>query len=195
MRPPHRATSAEIPRLCVTAMRAFSADPVLRWLYPDDAEFESAGGGVFRIPMTRWLAHGETWTTEDNVAVAAWVPPGRPEVTVDVGPTPDHPEWRLARFDALRSVMVANTPPERHWYLNLLATHPDWQRQGLGGALMRVMFERADAEGLPCYLETETPDNVMYYSRHGFDVRSEWDVPGEGPHMWGMIRTAAGRVG
>ena len=58
--------------------------------------------------------------------------PGGPRSTVDVGPIPEHPAWRLARFDALRGVMVANTPPEPHWYLNLLATHPDWQRQGLG---------------------------------------------------------------
>jgi GNAT superfamily N-acetyltransferase len=187
---PHRATPAEVPRLCLTAVRAFAGDPVLRWLYPDDAEYEAGGGEVMRIPMVRWVAHGETWTTDDGVAVAAWVPPGRPEVTVDVGPVPEHPAWRLARFDALRGVMTANTPPEPHWYLNLLATHPDWQRQGLAGALMSVMLERADREGLACYLETETPANVMYYRHHGFDIRTEWDVPADGPHMWGMLRGA-----
>ncbi len=188
LRAPRRATAAEIPRLCLTAMRAFAADPVLRWLYPDDDEFEADRGGVFRIPMIRWLAHAETWTTVDVVALAAWVPPGRPEVDVDVGPISEQPAWRLERFDALRGVMTANTPPEPHWYLNLLATHPDWQRQGFGGALMSVMFERADTDGLACYLETETPANVAYYRHHGFEVRSEWDVPGGGPHMWGMLR-------
>jgi ribosomal protein S18 acetylase RimI-like enzyme len=187
-RAPRRATVAEIPRLCLTAMRAFSHDPVLRWLYPDDAEFEADRGGVFRIPMMRWLAHVETWTTDDAVAVAAWVPPGRPEIDVDIGPTAEQPAWRLERFDALRGVMTANTPSEPHWYLNLLATHPDWQRQGLGGALMGVMFERADADGLACYLETETPANVAYYRHHGFEVRGEWDVRADGPHMWGMWR-------
>ena len=191
MAAPHRATKAEIPRLCLTAVRAFVDDPVLRWLYPDDAEFEADRGTVMRIPMRRWIAHGETWTTEDGVAVAAWVPPGRPDVDVDVGPIPAHPDWRLARFDALRGVMSANTPPERHWYLNLLATHPDWQRQGLGGALMNVMFERADRDGLACYLETETPENVAYYRHHGFEIRTEWDVPPDGPHMWGMLRAPA----
>jgi GNAT superfamily N-acetyltransferase len=84
--------------------------------------------------------------------------------------------------------MVTNTPSEPHWYLNLLATHPDWQRQGLGSALMDVMFERADADGLPCYLETETPENVAYYMHHGFEVRTEWDVPSDGPQMWGLLR-------
>jgi GNAT superfamily N-acetyltransferase len=73
----------------------------------------------------------------------------------------------------------------------MLATHPDWQRQGLGGELMGTVFEIADAEGLPCYLETETEVNVAYYRRHGFDVRTEWDLRTDdsvGPHMWGMLR-------
>jgi hypothetical protein len=53
------------------------------------------------------------------------------------------------------------------------------------------VFEIADAEGLPCYLETETEVNVAYYRRHGFDVRTEWDLRTDdsvGPHMWGMLR-------
>ena len=87
--------------------------------------------------------------------------------------------------------VAEHTPPEPHWHLNMLATHPDWQRRGLGGALMAAVFAVAEEAGLPCYLETETAANVAYYRRHGFDVRSEWDVsvPGEpGPHMWGMLR-------
>ena len=84
-----------------------------------------------------------------------------------------------------------HTPAEPHWYLNMLATHPDWQRQGLGAALMGEVFLIADAHGLPCYLETETPDNVAYYRHHGFEVRSEWTLvtaEGAGPKMWGMLR-------
>jgi hypothetical protein len=56
---------------------------------------------------------------------------------------------------------------------------------------MAVVFEIADEQGLPCYLETETPENVAYYRHHGFEVRSEWHVAtadSDGPHMWGMLR-------
>ena len=90
-------------------------------------------------------------------------------------------------YAIIGTVLAEHTPAEPHWYLQLLATHPDWQRQGVGAALMGSMFERAAAEGLPCYLETETIGNVAYYRHHGFEVRSEWDVP-TGPHMWGMFR-------
>ena len=86
--------------------------------------------------------------------------------------------------------MEEHTPAEPHWYLQLLGNASrTGSAAALGAALMNVMFERADADGLPCYLETETIENVAYYRHHGFDVRSEWDVP-TGPHMWGMYRPA-----
>jgi len=169
-------------------MRAFVDDPVMRFLYPEDDVYLAAHGAVLHPAMTGWIALGEVWCTDDAAAVAVWIPPGRPEV-----PFPDDteppPADRLERFGLVGEAMAAHTPPEEHWYLQLLATHPDWQRQGLGAALMDVIFRRAAAEGLPCYLETETVENVAYYRRHGFDVRSEWDVP-TGPHMWGMYRPA-----
>jgi len=172
-------------------MRAFADDPVMRWLWPDDETFLEVGGEVFRPIMHRWLALEEVWCTDDAVALAVWIPPGRPEVEVEVDPPGREPDAALLeRFGVLGPLMAANTPPEEHWYLQMLATHPDWQRQSLGAELMAAMFERADADGLPCYLETETVENVAYYRRHGFEVRSEWDVPLGGPHMWGMIRPA-----
>jgi GNAT superfamily N-acetyltransferase len=181
------AEADDVDRTCRTAMRAFVADPVMRWLYPDDDEYERGGGEVFRWPMLRWLMLGSLYTTPDCVGVAAWIPPGRPEATPDV-PSLPHPPERLEKFAAIGAALAEHTPAELHWYLNLLATHPDWQRRGVGAALMDAVFALADGNGYPCYLETETLDNVAYYSHHGFRVRSEWDLPLDGPHMWGMIR-------
>jgi ribosomal protein S18 acetylase RimI-like enzyme len=184
-----RAGPDDVRRLCVTAMRAFVDDPVMRWLFPEDDVFCEPGGEVFRGAMTGWISLGEVWCTDDAVAVAVWIPPGRPEITVEVDPpVADIPADRLERFGIIGECMATHTPADTHWYLQLLATHPDWQRQGLGGALMTPVIERAEAEGLPCYLETETVENVAYYRRYGFEVRSEWDVPSGGPHMWGMYR-------
>ncbi len=188
-----RATPNDIRRLSTTAMRSFHDDPVMRWLVPSDEDYFAEGGEIMRAPVTTWIDLGEVWCTDDGAAMAAWIPPGRPESAIEPDPPlPPPPPDRVERFALLVPLMVENTPPEDHWYLQMLATHPDWQRQGLGAALMHHMFERADAEGLPCYLETETVENVAYYRRHGFDVRSEWDVPAwndvPGPHMWGMLR-------
>ena len=58
--------------------------------------------------------------------------------------------------------------------------------QAFGGRIIRAQTAMADAEGLPCWLETATPENVPLYERLGFVTQVEWDVPGGGPHFWGM---------
>lgn len=188
-----RASERDLRRVARTVSRAFVDDPVMRWLIPDDDEYERDHQLVFGNIARRWLATESLWCTADAVAVAGWVPPGRPEVEPEGVVPHEHPEWRIARFKALSEATGAHTPDEPHWYLNMLAAHPDWQRQGLGGALMAAVFDIADADGLGCYLETETEANVAYYRRHGFEVRSEWDLrtdDSDGPHMWGMLRPA-----
>ena len=165
----------------------------MRWLFPDDDEYERDHQIVFGNFARRWLATDTLWCTDDVAALAGWNPPGRPQVELEGAVAYEHPDWRLERLRALGEQLSANTPDEPHWHLNFLATHPDWQRRGLGGALMATVFEIADGDGLPCYLETETEANVGYYRHHGFEVRTEWDVvsvESEGPHMWGMLRPA-----
>jgi len=185
------ATPDDISRVARTGSLAFADDPVLRWFFPDDDDYRAAGPALIGLMARRWMTVDSLWCTDDCVAIAGWQPPGRPEMEVENAPQIEHPEWRLERFAAIGEAFAEYTPSEPHWYLNMLATHPDWQRQGLGAALMRVVFELADQQGLACYLETETTENVAYYRHHGFDVRSEWDLSagGEpGPHMWGMLR-------
>ena len=140
----------------------------------------------------RWQATGSQWCTDDGVALAGWAPPGRPEVDVE-RPTIVHPESRVAKFEALRIAFGEHTPTEPHWYLNMLATHPDWQRQGLGAALMGEVFRIADEQGLPCYLETETRGQRRLLPapriRGAVGVDACHRPTVTGPHMWGMLRS------
>ena len=185
-----RATNDDIARLANTATRAFAGDPLLRWFYPADDEYFEQVPQMTAYLCRRWQATDSQWCTDDGVAMAGWAPPGRPDVEVEP-PSLVHSERRLAKFEALGITRAQHTPGEAHWYLNMLATHPEWQRQGLGAALMEAVFAIADQQGLPCFLETETADNVAYYRHHGYEVRSEWDLAIDdepGPHMWGMLR-------
>jgi ribosomal protein S18 acetylase RimI-like enzyme len=185
-----RATGEDIGRLTRTATKAFSDDPLLRWFFPAEAEYAEFVPQMIAYLCRRWQATESQWCTDDGVALAGWVPPGRPEVDVP-RPSIVHSEERLAKFEALNAARIEHTPTEPHWYLNMLATHPDWQRQGLGALLMGAVFAIADEHGVPCFLETESAENVAYYRRHQYEVRSEWDlaIDGDaGPHMWGMLR-------
>jgi GNAT superfamily N-acetyltransferase len=178
------AELTDIPSLCNTFARSFWDDPVMRWLFPDDDVFRD--GTVMQDFFHRLLAHKKSFVTADVVAFALWIPPGRPEVDVESTASQMPPDDLLAKFVALREALATNTPPEDHWYLQLVGTHPDWQRRGIGSRLINEGIEWARHEGLGVYLETETIENVAYYRHLGFDVRSEWDVAAGGPHMWGM---------
>jgi GNAT superfamily N-acetyltransferase len=178
------AKTADLPLLCRTFARSFWDDPVMRWLFPDDDVF--GDGSVMLDFFRRLLAHEKSLVTNDVVAFSLWIPPGRPEVEVESTTTQMPPDDLLAKFVALREALAANTPTEHHWYLQMVGTHPDWQRRGIGSQLINEGIEWARHDGLGVYLETETVDNVAYYRHLGFDVRSEWDVAEGGPHMWGM---------
>ena len=183
------ARAADRARLVTTTVRAFADDPLLRWFYPDDDEYQAEVPVAFGPMFQRLIAYGHCYVTDDSVALAGWVPPVHIEVEIPPAELPPPPQ-RMERFAAVGAILAEQKPTETHWYLQILATHPDWQRQGLGLEVLNAGIALADRDGLPCYLETQTASNVAYYLRHGFTVRSEWDVPLGGPHMWGMIRPA-----
>ncbi len=80
-------------------------------------------------------------------------------------------------------------PAGAHWYLETLGVHPAAQGRGWGRTVLQPGLERADAEGLACYVETSDPANEAFYRRLGFDLvapRLE-HLPG-GPPYLGMLR-------
>src|SRR3546814_8816531 len=84
----------------------------------------------------------------------------------------------------------AHRPKGRFWYLHYVGVRPGDQGKGHGGRIIRAQTAVAGAEGLPCWLETATPENVPLYERLGFVTAAQWDVPGGGPHCWGKIGRA-----
>lgn len=61
----------------------------------------------------------------------------------------------------------------RHWHVELVGVEPDLQGQGIGSRLMDAVLQQADAAGEPAYLETDTPENVAFYRRRGFEITGE----------------------
>jgi GNAT superfamily N-acetyltransferase len=59
-----------------------------------------------------------------------------------------------------------------YYYLNLLFTHPDHYRKGVGRLLTRWGTERADEKGVECYLEGSIEGKPLYL-KEGFVERRE----------------------
>ncbi len=173
-------------------MRAFANDPLFRWLIPDDVVYETGTGELMhRILFLLWCELGEVWTTDDCVAVAAWGPPEMPSMPEALAMELADLRTRLTsdvleRLGVLRPTLQAHRPAEPHWYLNILGTHPDWQRQGLGMAVMTNLRDRCDSEGLGQYLETATDEDIAYYRSRGFEVLGQWEL--EAMQLTGMWR-------
>jgi hypothetical protein len=54
--------------------------------------------------------------------------------------------------------------------------------------LLQPGLDAADTGGVPCYLETQTEDNVAFYVQRGFVVAADEVMPDEGLRMWAMVR-------
>jgi predicted N-acetyltransferase YhbS len=74
-------------------------------------------------------------------------------------------------------------------FLAVLGVDPELQGQGIGGALLQPVLDRADQHELPCYLETVEPSNLPFYSRHGFGVLDEGVEPTSDLRYWTLLRS------
>jgi ribosomal protein S18 acetylase RimI-like enzyme len=78
---------------------------------------------------------------------------------------------------------------ERHHYLFVLGVEPEMQGRGIGKALLAQIAERADRDGVPCYLETDKEKNVRIYRAAGYEVVSDENVATRPPfRLWTMLR-------
>ena len=185
------------PAVSKAVARAFEDDVLYEWIFPEsegrlakmialnDALFPRMGGVNF-IEMN---------TTTECAGVSIWIGPEKwePPTMRLLGAVP-----KMLRIVGLRGVSKLMTamstikkhhPKDQpHWYLSGLGTDPDYQRTGVGTALVTPKLEQCDREGLGAYLETQKAINVPYYERFGFRVTKEIDLPKGGPHLWLMWR-------
>jgi GNAT superfamily N-acetyltransferase len=83
--------------------------------------------------------------------------------------------------------------PWPHLRLDFFGVLPAAQGTGLGSSLIEHGHRRADADGLPCYLETFTRRNVAFYEKRGWRVAETYAVAGGIP-VYAMVRPAGAAV-
>ncbi len=95
-----------------------------------------------------------------------------------------------AMIQGLRYLLAIENahPKDTLWYLLLLVVDPSAQRSGIGALLQHDAMATADSEGLDCYLETQKPENLVYYRRFGYEVAEELRPVKDGPPLWTMRR-------
>ena len=195
MRP---AMPADLPALVETISLAFHEDPTWSWAFPDPVLRQQQYAVYWRFLIVGALRYPWVLRTNGYEAVAVWIPPGgteiaeadeariRPLVETLLGPRSDEVMELLARFEA------AHPREQPHYYLSLLATHPDHRGQGIGMRMLGENLARIDAEHMPAYLESSNPANNQRYERLGFAAIGAFYPPDResGPPVTTMWRDA-----
>ena len=210
------ATKADLGAVAETMALAFYADPVWGWAFPDSERRLEQHRAVWGFAIESALDYGwvriidtdasaatgaDTDTGMDTsvgttvcAAAALWIPPGRPELRPEDAPRFESMVADLlgdgaprvldtfARFDRAHP---ADSP---HYYLSLLATHPDRRGHGLGMGLLAENLARIDAEGAAAYLESTNPANHRRYEGLGFARWGEFELAEDGPPVTQMWR-------
>jgi GNAT superfamily N-acetyltransferase len=176
---------------------AFRRDPVWGWAFPD-AERRAAQHTVFwRFLVYAAMPHDWVWLTAEGGAAALWIPPGCPEVSPEDEPKLEQmlidlvgEQQAAVLLETFERFESAHPREEPHYYLSLLGTHPAHRGRGIGIGLLADNLALIDAQGAPAYLESTNPGNHQRYERLGFEQVGEFRLPGDGPPVATMWRSA-----
>jgi GNAT superfamily N-acetyltransferase len=187
-----KATAADMPALGRVLARAFLDDPIARWSWPSDRRRPRANERYFGTRARQLLHQEQIYTTSDVAGAAVWALPDRWRLRPRdlLGLAPLMPSWGVRLPRVLRGLsQVEHAHPETppHFHLAVLGTEPARQGHGIGSALLAPVLELCDRDHVSAYLETGKESNIAFYSRHGFRVTDDLELP-KGPPVWLMWR-------
>lgn len=190
------AASPDQAQVVNTLSLAFQNDPALSWIIPDAEKRRAKLPMLFDLLFKSDLPEGMILRPEGHEAAAMWRAPGTAETSLGELLASFLPMLRVFGTSIGRGLTVSNALDAHrpkgfdYWYLHFVGVRPEHQGKGWGGAIIRDGLARVASDNRPAYLETATPENVPLYQRLGFEIIEEWDVPGNGPHFWSMLRPA-----
>ena len=185
------ASALERDRSMATLVTAFTADPLIRWLFPDAHRFLSYFPQFNTYFAGSAFDHNSAYRSDDFGATALWLPPGvGPDeqalgAVIAEGVDVCRQEEVFAVFEQVK----ASHPGVAHWYLPVIGVDPLRQGKGYGSALLAHGLAVCDRSHIAAYLEATKPANIPFYKRFGFEVVKTIQV-GSSPPITPMFRTA-----
>lgn len=192
------ATAGDVSRLAGVLADAFIHDPVYTWMLPGSLRLEPRLRTMFAAEMQLYVLPngGSVWTTSGYDGAVCELPPGTWEIPMSMTGT-EALRWlrafgtRLLLAGRVQRVMAARHLREPHYYIRIVGVRTARQGQGVGSALIQPTLQRADAAGLPTYIEASTKRSAALYERLGFVPMDVLALPEGGPPVWPMRRPPA----
>lgn len=164
------ATPADRGRVVSSLVAAFTQDPVLRHLFPDERTYPEFAAAFFGHLFDKRVRKGTIWTIERGASTAIWEPPATGSTSSEEDLSAQLPGDVLSRVRAYDRAVHAALPDDPFWYLGVLGTHPDSAGRRWGHAVMSAGLRRAADDGVPAFLETSNAANVEIYRQAGWTV-------------------------
>lgn len=189
------ADAADLDLVADVIARAFYDDPAWAWTFPDPAGRLEQQRALWGLLAHSAIPYGSVRVAADGVAVAVWVPPGKPELSPEdeerlvpmlEDMTGDGAERVFDVFECFENAHPHDRGP--HHYLSLLATDTGHAGQGFGMGLLAANLAEIDRDGAAAYLESTNPENHHRYERLGFCKCGEFELPADGPTVTQMWR-------
>jgi ribosomal protein S18 acetylase RimI-like enzyme len=183
------ANESQRDQIVALIVLAFSADPIVRWVYPDPHQFLSSFPVLVRAFGGKAFEHGTAYFVEGFTGAALWLPP-------EVHPDEEAlgsvlmrtvPEERHEDMFGVLEQMGSYHPTEPHWYLPMIGVEPAHQGKGYGSALLCHTLEICDRHHHVAHLESSNLKNIPLYQRHGFHLVGEIQS-GSSPTITPMTR-------
>lgn len=192
---------ADVEAMCETVLDAFSGNAVGRTFFPRTSAsarrfWLDALGGEVHDPGARFVVVEDTSTSPLRPAVVAFakwnVPmaPGTAQPPLPENwPVDGDPALAGVFFQKLADMHEGIMGDRPHWYLELIVTKGRYQGRGAGGMLMGWGVDKADEEGIECYLDA-TPEGKKLYERFGFKDQETWPFFNQTYRHCFMVREA-----
>ncbi|MEP7287922.1 MAG: GNAT family N-acetyltransferase [Chloroflexota bacterium] len=179
--------------------KSFFDDPAPKYYIPEDDLRAKLLPDLYSRVLNYALLYDEVYTTPNSVnGVALWMKPGHTSIPLNkmIRSGLLGAYIRIGVRRVLRALDFVNyaeairkrVMPSPHWYLFMIGVDPRLQGQGIGVRLLEPILSRADAAGLPCYLETLNPRTLRFYQRVGFHIAEEGNTPRGRLHAWFLVR-------
>jgi ribosomal protein S18 acetylase RimI-like enzyme len=170
-------------------VRAFSADPIAQWIWPDSQQCHMYFPSFVRAFGGKAFRHGTAYYVDGYGAAALWLPPGVLPDEDELSSIFQRSVSEQIQKDVISvfDQMGRYHPSDPHWHLPLMGVDPLKQGKGFGSALLQHALVHCDRDNKLAYLESSSPRSIPFYERHGFELLGTIRL-GTSPSIFPMLR-------
>lgn len=183
-------------RVVSTMAHAFANDDLYRYFIPEDGARERFLKTFMAFRLRYGLKYGTVLVAEEGAGAAVFLKPGHQMNPMDLLlcgglramlPCTKAQRERIMGFNRFADDAAAQSLRRPCWRLSPICVEPPMQGKGIGKALVSHGLAQIHSSGQPCYLETQSERNELFYKACGFRTIYRAGVSGTGMEHRGML--------